>query len=289
MVPVDGGELVEATPMSKSSLRGVRATFRVAREIASDLIARKMAHAAGAGAVLVLLTMFFVLRNPIVQGAASTARQFRAGGMLDEAQLANVLGRGAAAGEYWSLLIGSIFLSALFAPPLLDTRRSTLLLAQPVSRADVANGIFASVLALAFAIFTACGLVLFVGLRLLGLPVATELLLVPVLTTVAFAALYASVLLATYLLPNGLLAAVVGVAMILALLVAGNLDAARPGEAHRLGGFFLALLPKLVGLHRETMRLGGGSGIGAYAILSTVAYTVALMLAVQIVARRSER
>jgi hypothetical protein len=78
-------------------------------------------------------------------------------------------------------------------------------------------------------------------------------------------------------------------AMLLALVVAGNLDAAQPGESQGLGGFVLALLPKLVGLHRETMRLGGGSGIGAYALGSTLAYTVALMLAVQIVARRSER
>ncbi len=286
---VEAGELVDAPPAPGSPLRGARATIRVAREIASDLIARKMAHAAVAGAALVLATMFFALRNQIVQGMAATARQFRGGGMFDDAQLTNVLGRGAAAGEYWSLLVGSVFLSALFAPPLLETRRSTLLLAQPVSRADVANGIFASVAALALAVFGVSGVALFAGLRLLGLPVAPGLLLVPLLTTVAFASIYAGVLLATYLLPNGLLAGMVGVATLLALVVAGNADAAQPGNAQQLAGFFFGLLPKLVGLHREAMRLGGGSGVGAFAIASTVAYTLALVLVVQIVARRSER
>ena len=287
--PVEAGELVDAPPATGPHLRGARATLRVAREIGSDLIARKMAHAAAAGATLFLVAMFFALRNQILQGIASAARQFRAGGMLDEAQMAQVLGRGTAAGEYWTLLVGSVFLSALFAPPLLDSRRSTLLLAQPVSRADVANGIFASVCALALAIFGASGLALFAAMRILGLPVAPGFLLVPFLTTVAFAALYAGVLLATYLLPNGLFAGVVGMATLLALIVAGNLDAAQPGNARQLAGFFLGLLPKLVGLHSGAMRLGGGSGPGMFAVASTIAYTGALMLVVQIVARRSER
>jgi ABC-2 type transport system ATP-binding protein len=287
--PVEAGELVDAPPAPGPHLRGARATLRVAREIGSELIARKMTHAAAAGAALVLVTMFFALRNQIVQGMASAARQFRAGGMFDEAQMAHVLGRGAAAGEYWSLLVGGVFLSALFAPPLLDARRSTLLLAQPVSRADVANGIFASVCALALGIFGSSGLALFVGLRFLGLPVAPGFLLVPLLTTVAFAALYAGVLLATYLLPNGLFAGVVGMATLLGLIVAGNLDAAQPENARQLAGFFLGLLPKLVGLHGGAMRLGGGSEPGMFAVASTVAYTGALMLVMQIVARRSER
>src|SRR5207244_3144525 len=101
-VAVEAGELIEAPPAPGSPLRGVRATFRVAREIASDLIARKMAHAAAAGAALVLATMFFALRNEIVQGMAASARQFRAGGIVDGTVLAHALGRGAAAGEYWS-------------------------------------------------------------------------------------------------------------------------------------------------------------------------------------------
>jgi ABC-2 type transport system ATP-binding protein len=281
--------LIDAPRAPVQPLRALRATFRVAREIASDLVARKMAHAAAAGAALVLATMFFALRNQIVQGMAATVRQFRAGGMIDHAQLAHLLGRGAAAGEYCALLVGSVFLSSLFAPPLLDSRRSTLLFAQPVSRGDVANGIFASVCSLALAIFGASGVALFVALRSIGMPVAPGLLGVPLLTTVAFASLYAVVLLATYLLPNGLLAGIVGLATLLALVVVGNTDAAQPGQAHGLAAFFFGLLPKLVGLHGAALRLGGGGAPGAFAILSTIVCTLAVMLVVQIVARRSER
>jgi hypothetical protein len=56
--------------------------------------------------------------------------------MIDDAQLMQMVGRGAAAGEYWSLLAGGVILSALCAPQLIEARRSTLLLAQPISRAD---------------------------------------------------------------------------------------------------------------------------------------------------------
>jgi ABC-2 type transport system ATP-binding protein len=285
----DARELIDGPRAPVSPLRPVRATIRVAREIASDLVARKMAHAAAAGAALFLAMMFFALHNQILQGMAATARQFRAGGMVDNAQLAHVLGRGAAAGEFWTLLVGSVFLSAFFAPPLLDARRSTLLFAQPVSRADVANGIFISVCGLALGIFGASGVALFVGLRAFTLPVSPGLLAVPMLTTVALASLYAIVLLVTYLLPNGLLAGVVGMAALLALVVAGNSDAAQPGNAEGVSAFFVGLLPKLVGLHRDAMRVGGGAPPALFAILSTIASTLALMLFVQIVARRSER
>jgi hypothetical protein len=261
----------------------------VAAEIGADLVARRMVHVAALGAGLVLAIMLFALRNQVVQGVAAGARQFRAGGLVDDQQMAQMIGRGAAAGEYWSLLVGGILLSALFAPPLLDPRRSTLLLAQPISRADFARGIFASVCALALAVCALSGAVLFAGVRGLGLQLSPGLLAVPLLTAVAFAAIYAGVLLATYLFPNGLFAAVVGGATGLALLIAGNTEAAQPANAHSLGGYIVGLLPKIVGLHHQAMRLGAGSGVHAFPILSTLAYTLAVVLIVQVVARRSER
>src|SRR2546430_13935519 len=141
-----------------------------------------------------------------------------------------------------------------------------MMMEQLISRADVANGILFSVWALAVAIFGVSGIAVFAGLRLLGLPVAPGVLLVPLLITVAFSAIYAGVLLATYLFPNGLLAAVGGRTTLLALLVAGNTEAAQPGNARPLAGLFFGILPKLVDLHREAMRLGGGAGMGAVAL-----------------------
>src|SRR5436190_1706467 len=284
LATVDAGELVDAGPPPSSPLRGVRATLRVAAEIGSDLKARKMVHLAAAGAALMLAIMFFVLRNQIIQGIAAGARQFRAGGLIDDAQMTRMIGQGAAAGEYWSLLVGGVLLSALFAPQLIDARRSTLLLAQPVSRADFARGIFISVCTLAFAVCAVCGAALFAGVRILGLPLPATLLAVPLMTTLAFASIYAGMLLATFLFPNGLFAAIVGMATVLALVIAGNADSAQPANAQQLSGFLFGLLPKLVGLHHQSMRLGAGSGVGAFPIASTAAYTLAVLLVVQMVA-----
>jgi len=96
-------------------------------------------------------------------------------------------------------------------------------------------------------------------------------------------------LLATFLFPNGLFAAIVGMATALALVIAGNAESAQPANARQLSGFLFGLLPKLVGLHHQSMRLGAGSGVMAFPIISTVAYTLAVLLVLQVVARRSER
>jgi len=289
LASVDAGDLVEAPQQPPSPLRGAVATARVAVEIGADLVARKMVHVATAGAALMLAILVLVVRNQAVLGLAAGARQLRTGGLLDDEQLAQMIGRVAAASEYWTLLLGGTLLSALFAPQLLDSRRSTLLLAQPVSRADLARGIFASVCLLALTVCGLSGIALFVAVRVLGLHVSGALLAVPLLTTVAFAALYAGVLLATYLFPNGLFAAIVGGASGLAFLVAGFADAARPANAQQLSGFLLGLLPRIVGLHYQAMRLGAGSGIAWFPILSTLAYTAAVLLLLTVVARRSER
>jgi hypothetical protein len=237
-----------------------------------------------------MFAMGLILKNQVIQGMAATARQFRAGGLMDEAQLANLLGRGVAAGQYWSLLVGSIFLSALFAPPLLEPRRSTLLFAQPVSRGDVASGIFLSVCTQALLLYAFVGAVLFGALRALGLPVSPRLLLVCVPTAAAFASIYAGVLLATYLWPSGVAAGLFGSGSLLGLLIAGNVEAAQAGNAHGLAGFFFGLLPKLIGLHHQSMRLGGGGGFSPlFALASTLAWALAMLLFVQVIARRSER
>jgi hypothetical protein len=187
------------------------------------------------------------------------------------------------------LLLGGVLLSALFAPQLIDARRSTLLLAQPISRADFARGIFVSVCTLAFAVCALCGAALFAGVRILGLHLPATLLVVPLMTTLAFASIYAGMLLATFLFPNGLFAAIVGMATALALVIAGNAESAQLANAQQLSGFVFGLLPKIVGLHHQSMRLGAGSGPGVFPIVSTLAYTLAVLLVLQVIARRSER
>jgi len=272
-----------------SPARGIGAALRVAREIADDLVARKLGHVALAGAALVLGATLLAVRNQIVQGAAATARQLRASGVVDAETVAGFIGRGAAAGAYWAGLAGAIFLAALFAPPLLEPRRSTLLLAQPVSRGDVASGIFLSVTSLTLALYAFFAFILFGALRLLGISLSPRFLLFPLPAAVAFAALYGGVLLATYLFPSGLFAGIVGLASLVALVIAGNSSGAQPGNASGVVGFIHGLIPKLVGLADAAMTVGGGGRLNAFPIASTLAYATALLLFVQVVARRSER
>ena len=114
----------------------------------------------------------------------------------------------------------------------------------------------------------------------------SSLFLVALPAAVAFAALYAGVLFATYLYPSGILAGAVGAASLIALAIAGGVER---GGALGAKAFALALLPKVVGLYHQSMRLGSGGGLSAFPIVSTLAYTLALVLVVQVVARRSER
>ncbi len=283
-LPIEEAGLAPAAPA-----RALRAALRVAREIASDLHARKLGYVALAGMALALGGTVLAVRNEIVQGLAAGARQLRAGGMLDQPQLAAMIGRGAAAGEFWVLLAGVLGLSALFAPPLLEPRRSALLFAQPVSRGDVASGIFLAVAALALLLFAFAGATLYLALRALGVVVPSSFLLVPLLTATAFAALYAGVLLVTWLWPSGLFAAVFALASLIALAIAGSSPAAEPASAHGITGFVFGLLPKIVGLSQQAMRLGGGGRASLFPIASTLAFAFALMLLVQLVSRRSER
>src|SRR5207247_2427915 len=90
--------LEEAAPPPAPFARGLFAAARVAREIASDLFARKLGYVALAGAALVLAATLLLVRNQVVQGLAATARQLRSGGLFDDERLAQVVGRGAAAG-----------------------------------------------------------------------------------------------------------------------------------------------------------------------------------------------
>jgi hypothetical protein len=289
LAPIANVELIDAAPLRSSPFRGAIATVRVAAEIGADLVARKMVHAAAAGAVLMLGIMFSGFRSEIAAGAVAGTRRLTAGGLVGDARIVEFVGKGTAAGQYWTLLFGGVLLSALFAPPLLDSRRSTLLLAQPLSRADLARGIFASVCALAFAVCVVSDVALLVGVRWLGVRLPLTLVFVPFATVIAFASVYSVALLVTHLWPNALLAGVVALATALALLGAGTAEMARPATAPALSGFFFGLLPKVVGLHHEVMRLGGGSGVHAFPFFSTIAFTLAMMLVVQLVAARSER
>jgi ABC-2 type transport system ATP-binding protein len=273
-------------PLAAPPLRALRASARAAQEIATDLAARKVGWIALALALLVLGTFLWLLRNDIALGAAAAVHRFGGpAGLVDEVSIGRWAGRWAASILYWNALAATVLLSTLFAPAILDPRRTVLLLAQPLGRADLASGIFAAVCAMALLAHAFLVTMLFLGLRALGIAVSASFLLLPLPLLLSFAALYAGVLAATYAVRSGPFAAAVGLASLLLVAIAGNSKPAAPG----LEAALLGVLPRVVALGQQAARLGGGERMSAPPFIMTAAYTAALLIALQVAARRSER
>ena len=285
--PEDPGPApAEPAPRARDRLRPLRATARVAQEIAADLLSRQVGWVALGIALLVLGGFFYGLRHDVIGGAAAAVRRFGGpGGVTDAASMAHWVGRWTAGFVYWALLPGSVVFAALFAPPLLDPRRTILLFAQPVSRGDVAAGIYLTVCGLVLCEYAFLVALLFGGIRWLGVQVSPLFLLTVGPLLFAFAALYAVALAATYGLRSGVAAGGIAFAVFLAAaLVGGN-----PAAASRLQLLSAALLPRVVPLAEQAARLGGGEAPRLAPFALTAAIAAALFLAVLVLARRSER
>jgi hypothetical protein len=280
----------EAPPPHVSPFRGLRAIARVARELFADLVARRILHVAVAGAVLLLALLVYISHDEIAKGLAASGRLLRSTSdpSLVTTATATFAG-GMALGAHWLMLVSASFLAALFAPPLLNPRRILLLQSQPIARGDIAAGITLSVCVIALAMFSFFDTALFGAMRFLGADITPRFLLVPLVTTLSFAAVYVVTLLVTYIFPNGLFAALVGVGQLIALSVLNSLPAGRLGKAHGVGGFVLGVLPRVDDLGFVAKSLGSGARVQAFPVVSTALYTLAMILLLQLTARRSER
>ena len=269
----------QATSPQHSLARPFVATFRVAQEIASDLAARKTGWVALVIGLIVIGLFYAVFRHDFITGAAAAVRSMGGPqGVTDEAGVAHWLGRWAATFTYWALLPGSIVFAALFAPPQLDPRRTILLYAQPISRGDFAAALFASVCAIVVAEYAFLVVLLYGGIRWLGLAVSARFLFVLLPLAVAFGALYAISLVLTYLTRSGPIAG--GVAFLVFVL-----SAALGARQHAAA----ALLPRVTGLADQAARLGGGDGPHAAPFVLTLSFAAGLFLLVLVAAQRSER
>ena len=284
--PDPGPAPSEPAPRARDPLRPLRATARVAQEIAADLLARQVGWVALGVALLVLGVFFYGLRHDVISGAAAAVRRFGGpGGVTDADSMAHWVGRWTASFAYWALLPGSVIFAAMFAPPLLDPRRTILLLAQPVSRGDVAAGLYLTVCALVLCEYAFLVALLFGGIRWLGVAVSPLFLFTVVPLLFAFAALYAVALAVTYGLRSGVAAGGIGLAVFLAAAMVG----ANPAGASKLQLLGAALLPRVVPLAEQAARLGGGEAPRLAPFALTAAIAAALFLVVLVASRRSEQ
>ena len=271
-------------------LRALRATARVAQEIAAELASRKLGWVALGGAALAASAFVAVVRSDAVGGAAAFANEFGSGGPLGPAQVAATIGGVAAKLLYWTALAGSLLLAAVFVPSLLEPRRTVLLHAQPISRGDHALGIWGATCALAFACCALFFSLAFCSLRWLGLPVPWTLLFAPLPWLLAFAALHALQLLIAFPLRSALLSALAGLGLMLSTSLLGSRDLIESSHSkHHVWGILYALLPRTVSLMEQAARLGKGERVLLLPFLPTLGLLVAYLLLVRVLAGRSER
>ncbi|HEY6911263.1 MAG TPA: ATP-binding cassette domain-containing protein [Myxococcales bacterium] len=277
--PPPGPRPMEPPALPARPLRALRGAARVAREIAAELAGRRVGWIALALLLAFTAIFFLVVRSDMIGGAAAGARRFGAG----EETTAKWIGRYAAGVLYWGLLPGSVVFAALFAPPLLEPRRTVLLHAQPVSRGDVAAGIFSAVLLLVLAQHALLVALFFGGLRWLHIEVSPRLLLMTAPLLFAFAALYAVSLAVTYAVRSGLAAAAAGfLVFVLAAMASG-------GSPRWLAALSPALLPRIGALSQQAMRLGAGERALIAPFVLTGMWAAALFLVALFAARRSEK
>jgi hypothetical protein len=280
----------DALAVPRHPLRSLRATVRVAGEIAADFAARKLGWVALGIALFLLGVFLWAIHGDVATGAAAAVHRFGGpGGVVDEATMAHWVGRWCAAAAFWSLLPGSVVFAALFAPPLLDPRRAVLLLAQPVSRGDLAAGIYSAVCAMVLCEHAFLVALLFGGLRWLGVPVSPLFLLVTLPLFVAFAALYAIALAFTYVLRSGPAAGAVAFGTFAVAVMAGSSDAARRGARLSIESISAAILPRVVPLGQQAMKLGGGEWPSPLPFVLTALFAAALFILALFAARRSEQ
>jgi ABC-2 type transport system ATP-binding protein len=286
--PDPGPQPPEPLPSPRDPFRGVRATMRVAQEIAADLAARKVGWFALIIGLVVFGFFLWGLHNDVVKGAAATVRQFGGpGGVADEATLGHWVGRWTAGFVYWALLPGSVIFASMFAPPLLDPRRTILLLAQPVSRGDLASALFLTVNAMVLGEYLFLVALLYGGIRWMGVAVSPLFLCLVAPLLVAFAALYAFALAMTYGVRSGVASGGIAFLIFLVATIAQAASVANP--EYKVLAMGAALLPRLIGLAEQAARLGGGEAPRAAPFALTAAIGAGIFLVALVAARRSEQ
>ncbi|MFN2547987.1 MAG: ATP-binding cassette domain-containing protein [Myxococcales bacterium] len=285
--PADPGPVpAEAAVEPRGFLRSVAAIVRVAQEIGADLAARKVGWIALAVALIVFGLFFWVLRHDVLAGAAAAVRSFGGpSGSTDAATLAHWVGRYTGGFVYWALLPGSVIFAAMFAPPLLDPRRTILLYAQPVSRGDVACALYATVCVIVLCEYVFLVALLYGGIRWLGVALTPRFLLMVLPLLFAFAALYAIALAMTYAIRSGVAAGGAAFGIFLVAMIVGF--QAVPGFNWQ--AIVAAFLPRVVGLAEQAGRFASGDTPRASPFVLTATIAAALFMVALFAARRSEQ
>ncbi|MFO0599775.1 MAG: ABC transporter ATP-binding protein [Myxococcaceae bacterium] len=271
--------LAPVTPAPVDPLRPVRAAGRVMRETLAELASQKVGWVLVVAAVVGLVAVWQVMHSPLFTSGGHTLRSYLA--TLNDAQLLSLARQ---AGDitgmalYWSALGLLTLVSAMFAVPLLDPRRTILLYAQPLTRADYVLGLFSSAAGAVGVGATLYALALFGLLRWLGLPVSARLIAAALPLTLAFSSVYLVVLSATLVRRSAFSAGLAGLTVLGLLMGLGFSDVVAPDAEPSVFLAVYAVAPKLVELSRAAGALAEGAHVSMAAFVSTGLVVVAQLV-----------
>jgi ABC-2 type transport system ATP-binding protein len=269
--------------------RALRAIGRVTRETASELLSQKLGWMLLALGLIGAGLFWRTVNSPFFVNSTLTAQETFA--QLDpvaRTALSHQLGQIAGYGLFVLLLGMATLMLSVLAVPLFDPRRTVVLYAQPISRADHVLGLFTGVVGVVSVASLAYSVALWLGLRWLGLEASPRLVLLTVPIVSAFAPVYCATLLGTVLLRSGLFAAICAVAAVAGPAILGASEAVAAGAPTTGWKLLYAFSPKLVQLAQLSGRLGEGGPLAPMPLISTWFVTLALVALLVVVAQRSE-
>ncbi len=251
-------------------------TFAVAEDILREALRRRWFLGLAIAVTLCLLVLLGTLRLDAVEHTLAASRLAAAHGENPNLEVVfRPLFRVASYLIFYGGIFAGIISCAEFAPSLLSPGRVEHLLSLPVKRWQVIVGTFVGVwtIACCAALYAAGGLTLILGIKT-GVWTLRPIL-AGVLSTVAWAAIYAAMLISATVVQSAALSSAVGVVVFIAGIVASHRDGIlkllAPGVGRAAFSVLSLLFPRLAELGTTCAQIASSQPIGAGAFLALLA------------------
>lgn len=252
-------------------------TWVIAEDILREALRRRWFLVLGIAITLCLMVLLGTLRFDAVENTLATSRHAldSAGGDVHAVgQIFNPLFRAAAYLIFYGGILFGIISCAEFAPTLLSPGRIEHLLSLPVKRWQLIMGTFIGVWTIAScaSLYAAGGLTLILGIKT-GVWTLRPII-AGLLSTVAWAAVYATMLIAATWVRSAALSAGIGGIVFIGGIIASNRESIlglfAPGLGKVVFSFLSMLFPRLSTLGAACAQIASSQPVNAGALASTI-------------------
>ena len=252
-------------------------TLAVAEDILREALRRRWFLVLAIAVTLGLAILLGALRLDAVEQTLAASRHAAAASNGDQnlEQMFYPLFRAAAYLIFYGGILAGILSCAEFAPSLLSPGRVEHLLSLPVKRWQLIVGTFLGVWTIAScaALYAAGGLTLILGIKT-GIWTLRPII-AGLLATVAWAAIYATMLISATIARSAALSTAVGGAVFVAGIVSSNrdkiMDLLAPGVGRAVFSVLSMLFPRLASLGNACAQIASSQPVGGGAFLALLA------------------